>query len=85
MTKINNMSDLRDYALETINDLRSKKIEVNEGLAISKLIDTTISTLKIEIDYSRATGDAPNIPFLKNSDNKLMIEGKAIKHLSNKK
>lgn len=64
MSKIRNINDLRDYALDTMESLRSGTLDIQDAIAISKLIDTTINTVKTQIDYNKMIGDQTSIEFM---------------------
>lgn len=68
MSKINNITKLREYALEVLENLREGKIEINEALAAGKSVDSVIATIKIEMDYQRITGEVKQIPFMSNNE-----------------
>lgn len=70
--KISNVTDLRTFAIEAMQDLRMGKLDITEAAAIGKLVDTVANTLKVEIEYGKVTGDKPVIPFL---DGNNLIEG----------
>ena len=63
MTKITNMTMLRNKVLKTIEDLENGKIDINEAGVIAKLSETVISGLKSEMQYALITNQEPNIPF----------------------
>lgn len=62
--KIKNISSLRDHALETIERLASGEIDTAHAAATGKLCDSVISTIKSQLEYSRMTGESPEIPFM---------------------
>lgn len=70
--KISNMTDMRNYLIETIEALRNRDIELNEALGIGKLIDTTLDTVKMQVDYSKFLGIQEKISFMQHSN---VIEG----------
>jgi hypothetical protein len=66
--KINNMDDLRESALETLQKLQDGEIELNQAVAVAKLCDSVIGTVKQEIEYQKHLNIAKEIPFLATPD-----------------
>lgn len=66
--KINNMEDLRESALETLQKLQDGAIELNEAVAVAKLCDSVIGTVKQEIEYQKHLNLQKEIPFLNTTD-----------------
>lgn len=61
---IKNIRDLRDHALDTLRRLEKREIELNEADAYGKVYSSVMGSLKLEMDYNKALGQAPLIPFL---------------------
>jgi len=61
--KIKSISDLRDHALMTIERLSTGEIDTSQ-LLHCKLCDSVIHTIKTQLEYSRMTGENPEIPFM---------------------
>lgn len=61
------MEDLRASALETLQQLQAGEIELNQAVAVAKLCDSVIGTVKSEIEYQKHLSLHKEIPFL--SDN----------------
>lgn len=64
MKNISNIEDLRTHAIETLEKLRSKKIDIEEAGVTGKLYENIISSLKTQIEYNKMVGHANVIPFL---------------------
>ena len=50
------MDDLRSVIFDTIDDVRTSKIDAATARAISDLAQNVINSAKAEADYARATG-----------------------------
>lgn len=72
MSNINNMKDLREKVLQSIEDLESGKIEIHQAATIAKLSETVISGLKSEMQYALLTNQEPNIPFYGEGTGKIL-------------
>lgn len=82
MSKIKTITELRELALETLENLRDNKIELAEAVATGKLCDNVINTVKAELEYHRMIGETPKIPFMMGYK---VIESKPMKEIENKK
>lgn len=71
---IENITDLRDDALRTLDKLQQKKIDINEAGATSKLYENIMSTVKTQLEVAKMIGRQPNIPFLGNMDSWTALE-----------
>lgn len=82
--KLKNITNLRDFALKTLEDLSSGKIDTSQAGVTGKLCEGVVSTIKCELEYSRMLNKQPNIPFMgdltKNKD--ILIEGAIPRKLS---
>ena len=58
------INDLREHAVFTLQRLQEKDIEVPEAVVTAKLYDSIMSSVKLELDYSKMLGVSPNIPFI---------------------
>lgn len=68
MTKIKNISTLRDHAIETLENLKKKTIDVVEAGVTAKLYESIMSSLKTELDYHKMLDQRPSIAFLNGAD-----------------
>ena len=80
MSKIENMDQLRDRLLQTMEDLESGKIDQGQATTVAKLADTVISSLKSEMQYSLLVNKEPLIPFFGEQSSK-QLEHKVTKKL----
>lgn len=64
MSKIKNITQLRDFALETLEKLANKEIDCSEAGVSGKLCESVISTLKTQLTYSAMLDEKPDIPFM---------------------
>jgi hypothetical protein len=55
---------LRQHAIDALEKLSKKEITIEEAGVTGKLCENVVSTLKIQLEYSKMTEDEPNIPFL---------------------
>jgi replication initiation and membrane attachment protein DnaB len=55
-TMSNKISDLRDTLFETIKDLRSGKIEIEQAKTIADIAQVVVNSAKAEVDFIRAVG-----------------------------
>lgn len=80
MTKIKNITELRDHALDTLEKLAQQKIDIAEAGVTGKLCEGVISTIKAQLEYSRMLGEEPKIPFMSGSTTgkPLAIQGRTI-------
>lgn len=53
---MSNITDLRSILFDTLQEVKSGKMEIDRAKAISELSQTIINTAKAEIDYAKATG-----------------------------
>ena len=82
MSKIKNITELRELALEILEKLRDGKIELAEAVTTGKLCDNVINIVKAELEYHRMIGEQPKIPFMQGQR---LIEGQTVKSLESKK
>ena len=66
--KINNIEQLRNHALATLEKLESKEIDVVEAGVTAKLCETIISTVKQELVYAQMLQKETPIKFLEYKD-----------------
>jgi len=71
------MTELRDFAIKTLERLGNREIECSEAGVTAKLCESVILTVKTELEYARMLGEEPAIPFLSGQDSnkKLTYEG----------
>lgn len=79
---INNMKDLRNHALGTLQKLDDKEIDIKDAIASAKIYQSIISTIKTEIDYNKMREKAPRIDFLEMGN---VVEHDITPALENKK
>jgi hypothetical protein len=56
--------ELRAVLWETIAGIRSGAVKPEQGNAITNTSNAWLRTIKIELDYHKSIGKAPNIPAL---------------------
>lgn len=78
MKKLNNLDDLRNMVLDTIEKLSENKIDIHEAGILAKLSETVISGLKTQIEYAKLIDNQPSIPFIDNCAR--VIEGNKIEN-----
>lgn len=61
---IKNIVELRDFALEALDDLRGGKINIQQAATAATLCASVISTVKTQLDYFKAIEERPQIEFL---------------------
>lgn len=62
--KINNIDDLRSVVVNALEELRDKKITIEEAGVTGKLCESVTSTLKLQVEVAKMLGREPNVPFL---------------------
>lgn len=85
MSKIKNVDELRDFALETLMDLRNGKIDVAQAAATAKVMDSVIQTVNAQLEYYQMIAEKPSIPFMYNARKLNIIEGNVSKQLEHDK
>lgn len=78
---IKNIDDLRQHALNTLEDLEIGKISIEQAGVTGKLCENVMSTLKTQIEVAKMLGREPNIPFLGNTSKGRLISIKQTKRL----
>lgn len=73
------MSQLRERMLHVFEEMSEGNFDLDEGSIMSKISETIISGLKVELQYAHLTNAVPHIPFLENGN------GEAIKISPNSK
>jgi len=63
MVKINNMRELREKVLSSLEELEKGTIDIAELTTIAKISETIVAGLKSEMQYSILTNRIPNIKF----------------------
>lgn len=87
MTKINNVEELRNLALDALEKLTRGEIDTAQALTHAKLCDSVILTIKTQLEYSRMVGESPSIPFMKSTHEMKLIDVKpqaVLGHLKSK-
>jgi len=59
-----NIEDLRQHAIATLQKLETKKIDIAEAGVTAKLYESLMSSLKTEMEYHKMLGHLPRIKFL---------------------
>ena len=62
---VTNIVELRSEICNALNELRSKKLSLNEAKEIKSLANTIVSTINIELKAHALSKTTPNIDFLK--------------------
>lgn len=73
MSEITNIESLREHAIETLQQLRMRSIDIEEAKTTSNLYENIISTLKSELEYNKFMKSDKTIPFLDSSNGQLGI------------
>lgn len=81
MAKIKTIEDLRDHALELLEQLSRGEIDTSQAGIGGKLCETAIASVKSQMEYARMLGHEPNIPFMHKSHQGKLIEGDRQKQL----
>lgn len=81
MSKIKDISMLREFALDTLEKLQNGDIDVTEAGVTGKLCEGVISTVKAQLEYSKMIQQEPNIPFMKVPGTGKSLESEAPKKL----
>ena len=84
MSKINNITSLRDYALDTLEQLNSGTIDTVQAALVCKLCDNVIQTVKTQMEYAKLLDEKPIIAFMGDTVKGNLIEGKSQKYLTRK-
>lgn len=64
-TRINNTIDLRNHLANVLEQVASGKITPAAANAAANVAGKVLSTVKMELDFSKVTGAQPSIDFLK--------------------
>jgi len=64
---IQNIVELRNFALETLEKLASGKISIEEAGVTGKLCENVVSTIKAQLEFAKALERYPKIDFLNGS------------------
>lgn len=71
---IENIEQLRNKILESLEDLANGDIEVDRAGIIAKHGETIMSSLKLQLAYANMLGQTPNIKFLQDCHHTQGIE-----------
>lgn len=63
-----NINDLRTALFETMQDVRSGKLDVNKAKAVTDLAQTIVNTAKVEVDFIRATDSTADSGFISKAE-----------------
>ena len=74
MAKITNIQELREHALDALDQLRNGMIDKKELGIIAKVCEGIQSGIHLEIEYCKAIGKEPNIAFMGNCTGEFTIE-----------
>ena len=58
------MGDVRDVLSQTIRGLQQKDMTAGNANAICNVVGKLLSSVKLELEYQRLTGQTPNIAML---------------------
>lgn len=64
MSKITNVTELRDDLLNAYDMLKSDPKRHNQVKELSNTAGKILASLKIELEYAGLRGEIPNIPFI---------------------
>lgn len=67
----NTIETLRSTLFDTLQDVKSGKMEIDRAKAICEISQTIVNTAKVEIDYARHTGANVNSQFIEHQQPKL--------------
>ena len=59
------MEDVRVVLSQTIRGLQAKDMTAGNANAICNVVGKLLSSVKLELEYQRLTGQNPNIPMLR--------------------
>ncbi len=71
---IQNISQLRDFALDTLQKLANGEIDTATAGVSGKLCENVVSTIKTQLEYSRMLDEPPSIAFMDVNDGKNLLE-----------
>jgi len=77
MTKIKNIEELRNHALDTLEKLANGSIDTAEAGVTGKLCEGVIATVKSQLEYARMLDQQPEIPFMMQKVSGNLIEAKS--------
>lgn len=75
--KIIDIDTLRQHAIDTLLKLEKKEISVEEAGVTGKLCENVVSTIKVQLEYSKMIQQNPDIKFLENCT---LPKGRIIEH-----
>lgn len=58
------MTQLRDHALETLDNLQNGKIGIQQAMTNVSLYSAAVATVNAQMQYSKLTETVPQIPFM---------------------
>ena len=80
--KLKSIEQLRNHALEALEDLRSGKIDCIQAGVTGKLCENVISTVKAQLEFARMLNKEPSIDFMGDlSKNKTLMSPKDVKYI----
>lgn len=83
--QVNNISDLRRHALNTLNMLIEGDIEVEDAKVASDLYGNVLGILKAEVDHNKMVGKIAPLPFYESTESEQpALSAKTIEALENK-
>lgn len=65
---MSNIATLRKHLFDTLDELRNKTIDIEHARAINDTAQTIINSAKVEVDYLRVSGAAPESSFMAESE-----------------
>lgn len=72
---LNNMNDLRNYAIKILKKLDSGQIDSGTAASAGKLCNEIISTVKTQMEYAKALNREPKIEFMNGSAGRIIEHG----------
>jgi hypothetical protein len=85
MSKIKNMNDLREAALDTIEALQKGEIDISQAQTMGKLCDSVIGTVNAQYAYAKIIGQQPMIPFMDEAHKERLLEGELVESTVSKR
>lgn len=78
---IKNVEDLRAHALQLLEKLEKKKIDITEATATAKIYESILSTAKTQMMYAQMNNETVRIDFLDNGKHRIIEHSPNVKLL----